>query len=219
MSKKISARDYNKIESWKLVYERYGGYPEYPGFGEQLDYLDGRKYALQLSNDGKPGLAYYRMRLEKILDAIDLGGRILIVGCGFGWLLEVMVDAGYDVTGTDTSTLIQSLKSDPETDVRPDIQRLILDVDITKDASDLGLFDVVITEHLLEDWPLDDISTILDACESLLADGGEVLHLITDHQKGQRTVIINKLSLDEWVSFQPMHFWLEDSRGLFGGGR
>lgn len=216
-----ATRDYNKRESWQLVYGLRGGYPEYPGFLEQIDYLDGRKHALQLSKDGKPGLAHFRLRLDKIVNVISLDDKkILVVGCGFGWLMEVMVDAGYtDVIGTDTSTLIQSLKSNPETDVRPDIQRLILDVDITKDTSGLGPFDVVITEHLLEDWSVNRLSKILDACESLLADGGEVLHIITNIREGQETVILNKFDLDDWIAFQPMHYWLEDSIGLFGGGQ
>lgn len=233
--------DWNDPATWAQAYRMRGGRPNKQdselatggGFGEILSYLDGRKYAVQLADDGSPGLSSYRFRLQK-LDASGFSpaAETLIVGCGFGWLVEVIVDVGSNaVWGTDTGTLIQAGLTDPNIAVRSDIQALILNIDFTSPnakqlfkaagaGTNKGEFRNIVTEHLLEDWPIGDISTALDACDNLRAAGqSQVYHLVVPAMPGQDTdIVVNQLTIDEWATLRPEHYWIDISSGDIRGG-
>ena len=235
--------DWNDPQTWAGAYRIRGGRPNKTdsilpigeGFGEYLSYLDGRKFQLQLSDDGEPGLAHLRFNLQKLgATGISPAAETLVVGCGFGWLLEVIVDAQSNaIWGCDNGTLIQSLKSDPQVGVRSDIQDLILNVDFTAvDAADQfkalgagtnkGLFRNVITEHVLEDWPTADLSSALDSCEALLAAGqSNVYHLVIaqDEVASDSAYMVNRLLLSEWAALRPAHFWVDEVTGNIAGGQ
>jgi hypothetical protein len=239
--------DWNSPATWEQAYSVRGGLPdkqdsELPigaGFGEQLSYLDGRKYALQLSDDGETGLSHFRFRLQKLgaSGAFTPSVNTLIVGCGFGWLVEAIVDLGSNaVWGTDISTLIQASIADPGVAVRADIQPLILNVNILdanaaqqfKNAgagNNSGKFSNVVTEHVLEDWPIGDMATILDACDALLAPGqSNVFHLVAasdavGSDQFDPQIVVNQLTLAEWVSIRPSHFWIDEVTGTVGGNQ
>lgn len=229
--------DWNTVQAWEHAYRCKGGFPDKAGFGDILSYLDGRSYASQLADDEQGGLAAYRHRLQKLgATGINPAAETLIVGCGFGWLLEVIVDAGSNaVWGTDISTLIQSLKSDPSVAVRSDIQPLILDIDI-RDAdaaaqfqaagagNNKGEFRNVVTERLLDDWPIADMTTILDACDAIRATGqSQVYHMVT----AQDTLppgstdpqdVSNLFTIAEWTALRPEHYWVDMVSGNIAGG-
>ncbi|MGW8177679.1 MAG: hypothetical protein ACWGQW_02625 [bacterium] len=239
--------DWNDPAIWQQAYSMRGARPQKEdsllptgdGFGEQLSYLDGRKFILQLSDDGQPGLAHFRFNLQKIgaTGTFTPAAETLIVGCGFGWMIETIIDIGSNaVWGTDTSTLIQSLKSDPNVGVRSDVQPLILSVDITDvDAADQfkaagagtnqGKFRNVVTELVLGTLSIGDINLMLDACDALRAPGqSNVFHLVVaydrlDPEQTDDEIILSKLTLAEWIALRPGHVWIDSYTGNFGGGQ
>lgn len=242
--------DWNDPQTWADAYGKRGGRPNVQdvvlptgaGYGEDLTYLDGRKYALQLSTDGEVGLAHFRFRLQKLgaSGAFTPSAETLVVGCGFGWLVETIVDVGSNaVWGTDTSTAIQNLLDDPGVAVRSDVRPLIFDINIL-DANaaqqfkavgagnNAGKFRNVVTDRLIEDWPISEIDTLLDACDALLAPGqSRVFHIVlaTDgfisgpEGLPDPAFVSNQLSLAEWVALRPSHYWIDDRTGAVGGGQ
>jgi len=229
--------DWNDPATWAQGYDIIGGFPGVAGFGDRLSYLDGRTYALHLARDGGTGLAAYRLRLQKLgAGGFSPAAETLIVGCGFGWLIEVLVDIGANnVWGSDISTPIQTGLIDSSVGVRADIQALVLDIDFTApNAKSLfkavnagnksGAFRNVVTEHLLEDWPIEDIDTALDACDNLRAQGqSTVYHMITamdslDSSLVDSEIAPNRFNLSEWAALRSEHFWIDIVTGNIAGG-
>jgi hypothetical protein len=238
--------DWNDPATWARAYTIQGGHkdkadsilPTGAGFGEDLSYLDGRKFQLQMADDGAEGLSHLRFRLNKLgaVPAWTPATTVIIVGCGFGWLLEVLQAIGSNQAwGTELSTLIHA--NIATADVPQAVQDRVLNIDITDaDAADQfqaagagnnnGLFRQIVTEQFLEDWPIGDMDTILDACDALRAPGqGAVTHIVstTDsvaaNRMGDDGIIDNKLSLAEWVALRPSHWWMDISSGAIGGGQ
>ena len=216
----------------------WNGQPD-PTFGQSLNYLDGRAFARILEFDGITELKHWASRAFKIYQIPNTtpSAETLVIGCGFGWLIEVIIDAGSNaVWGCDISTLIQGALT--TAGVRADVQPLILNIDFT--ASDAvtqfrtagaggtgqnrGKFDWVITEHLLEDWPIGDIQNALDSCDALRGNNpGGVAHFVLcqdNLQPGQSdpAIIANQFTLAEWVALRPSHWWVDAATGVIGGG-
>ena len=229
--------DWNDPQTWADAYELRGSRPDKPGYGQTLTYLDGRDYAGQLASDDSPGLSHYRHTLQKLgATGISPAAETLIVGCGLGWLVEVLDDIGSNaVWGADTSTLIQSTWDNPAVGILPSIRLLLHGIDIQDpDAIDQfkavgagnnkGEFRNIITEHVLEGLEPGDISTFLDACDAILTSGQtNVLHLVTAHDfiapgQSDPAILLNQLTLAEWAAFRPGHFWIDTGSGLFLGG-
>lgn len=230
--------DWNDPATWAQAYNRRGGKPNKTdtilptgaGFGEISSYLDGRKYQLQRADDKQPGLSALRFTLNKLglIPAFTPATDVLVVGCGFGWLIEVMLEAGSNgAWGTDLSTVIHA--NIATADVPQEVQDRVLNIDIEAvDAkaqfqaagagTNQGEFRWIITEHLLEDWPIGDINSILDACDNLRAPGqGGVAHLVvaTDAMIGgdiptgmDPEIVANQFLLAEWVALRPAHWWI-----------
>lgn len=238
--------DWNDPATWARAYGISGGRKDKTdtilatgaGFGEDLSYLDGRKYALQLSEDDTTGLSAWRHRFSKLgaVPAFTPSTDVLVVGCGFGWMVEMFLSIGSNSAwGTDLSTLIHANLA--TADVPQEVQDRVLDVDIqAADAKDQflaagagtnkGEWRWIVTEQLLEDWPIGDIGSILDACDNMRAPGqGGVAHIIitTDsaspEDMGDDGIIDNKLSMAEWVALRPAHWWIDVSSGVIGGGQ
>lgn len=217
-----------------------GGLATGAGFGEDLCYIPvvvevspgvfkswggGRKYFLQLSKDEEPGLAHFRFRLQTIgaTGTFTPAAETLIIGCGLGPLIEAILDAPGDaqVWGTDISTVIQGFLDDPEVAVRSDVRPLILNIDVlAADAADQfkaagagnnkGQFRNLVTEHMLEDWPLANLGQLLAAIDALRAAGqSNVFHLVTatdaipDHENPNvmdPEIMVNRLSTTAWAA-------------------
>jgi hypothetical protein len=201
-----------------------------------LSYLDGRRYALQLSNDGQAGLSHFRRRLSKLGAAggFNPAAETLIAGCGFGWLVEVIKDVGSNaVWGAEISTAIWAAMD--AANVRPDVRPLLLNIDILAvnaaalfkaagAGTNQGRFRNVVTEHMVEDWPIGSINTLLDACDALRAPGqSQVYHIVTAMDGIQVTpenpdpaIVPNRLTLAQWKSTssaRPGHYWVDEVMG------
>ena len=226
--------DWNLQTTWEAAYKIRGGLPNEIGFGEILSYLDGRKFAYQVANDDLPGLSFYRRTMAKMGTAPNFSpaANALIVGCGFGWLVETLTDAGgNNVWGTDNSTLIQGLLNDPQIDVRADISPRILDIDVMDpNATNLfkaagagnnkGQFRWVVTELVMESFdPIGDPATFNAFCDALddLKQSGQsnVLHIVTQEMgyPHDPSLDMTWLTLEEWAAFRPDHLWLDIQTG------
>ena len=237
--------DWNDPATWDLSDGVRDGHPllwdssANPNFGSILNYLDGRSFARAIGYDGVNELKFWFNRLAKInqIPNITPAAETLVIGCGFGWLIETIIDVGGNrVWGTDTSTLIQGAIA--TAGVRPDVQPLILNINFTDGnaiqqfrsaraggtGNNRGKFDWIITEHLLTDWPIGDIQSALDACENLRSNNpGGVAHIVTAQDNlrpgnSDPIIVPNQFSLAEWVALRDSHWWMDSSSGSLGGG-
>lgn len=243
--------DWNLQSTWETAYRIRGGRPNKvdsvlptgAGFGEVLTYGDGRKFAIQLSDDGQPGLSHYRFTLNKLgaVPAFTPATNVLVVGCGFGWLVEVMMDAGSNSAwGTDISTYIHSLLSNPDMNVPQVVQDRVLNVDITDPTAkaqfiaagagtNKGEFNWLVTELVVESFdPVSDpvaFTAFLDALDNLRAPGqGGVAHYVADELpstvgRHNESLGMTWLTLAEWVAYRPAHWWVSAHTGEILGGQ
>lgn len=176
----------------------------------------------------------FRSRLFQLstqLPNFNPGTNVLIVGCGFGWTIEVAIDEfGHNrIWGVDTSSWIQTSKF---THSRGDVAPLILNVPLTvtalrsAGAGQQGRFDWVITELVVESLdPATELQPFLDECEGILRPNGNVGHIfagkLTDPGEGDvhdRSLGLQWRTLAEWVAERPSHYWLNVHQWQLGGG-
>jgi 2-polyprenyl-3-methyl-5-hydroxy-6-metoxy-1,4-benzoquinol methylase len=179
------------------------------------------------------GLAHHKSQLVKLENALPQFNRnndVLVVGCGYGFLMEVMIDLGAtSVWGTDISSYIQTNKT---TEARSDVAPLILDINVTDtDAvaqfasagaggggGSAGKFHWVITELVIESYDpvanLAEFTTFLDGLDALVRTGGQtgVAHIFAgvlpddphDHSLG-----LLWMTGAEWTAYRPAHYWID----------
>lgn len=97
------------------------------------------------------------------------GGRALDVGCGHGFLLDVLVDLGYEVEGTEIDLNAASVARAAGHTVH-----MIGDLEQLPRQED-GLFSVITLFDVLEHVPREAQLPLLAQCWRLLADGGMLL--------------------------------------------
>lgn len=234
-----SHSDWNDPQVWDDWTGRRQARPQVAGFNSRVNYLDGRVHADSLSWDGQGGLAHFRRRLTQLgaIPSFTPATDVLIVGCGLGWLIEVILDiGGNNVWGTDTSTLIHSLVADPQVDVRADVQARILDVDVSSPSArqafkaagagdNKGEFNWLVSDHVLEDMVMADIPGFLSDLDTLRSNGpGGVAHVVAAVDTlGQwqldTSLVTNQLTLAEWAAIDPTHFWVDSHTGQIQGGQ
>ena len=247
--------DWNLQATWEQAYRiRIGrpnklGWPPQPG-DELISYLDGRVFAEQSADDGQPGLSFFRQRFNKLggIPSFTPATTVLVVGAGLGWLLEVMLDAGSNSAwATDISTIVHTLKTDPNVDVDPEVLNRLLDIDIqdlnVKDlfiaanaGTNKGEFEWIVTEDVLTTMPIPDplnppqaMIDFLDDCENLRRHPnlGGVAHFVTTADNisivpgvnPDPDIIPNPLTFAEWISVRPSHWWVDATDGRIGGGQ
>lgn len=144
--------------------------------------------------------------------------EILIVGCGFGWALEILKRRGFaNVIGTDTSTHIQSTRNEltPETTARDandvtqsDPASVILDEDaLTQASRDRILngragFDVIVTESVLESLRDAEAQALSADLRTMLARSGTLIHYVIPILPSQDPGY-NWKTLEAWKALLP----------------
>lgn len=231
-------------QTWQKAYNFVGRrplkedvlYQQGAGVNQQLTYLDGRLFALQLADFGDgPGLSYARSVMNKAASGAPWtpSTDALIVGCGFGWMIEsILAAGGNNVWGSDTSFLIHdAIANNPALGVLPEVSSRILNIDVTDpDAADQfkavgagnqnGKFRWIITEFVVESFnPSTEtalFNTFLDSLESLRAPGqGGILHILAGRLPPPYDVAhdtsfgMTWLTLPEWALVRPSHLWLD----------
>lgn len=182
-------------------------------------------------------------KMETSLPQFNRNNDVLIVGCGYGFFMEVMIDLGAtSVWGTDISSYIHANKA---TEARADIAPRILDIDISDNQArndfnaagaggtgpNKGRFHWVISDFVIESFnlvtELAEFTGFLDDLDSLVRTSGQigVIHLFAgllpdgpggsphDHSLGMTWI-----PLEDWVPYAPHHYWIDCHDWRIGGG-
>ncbi len=197
--------------------------PGSPTFGQRLGY--GREMAEAVMAPGQPGLTMYEHRRDQLISLFSLSSqdRILIGGCGYGFLIEVFRDAGYSSCwGIDDSPHVAANKA---SQARADIANEWVVNDIRsggqarnalRQLTGDDIFDWVITEQLLESFADAELPTVFGAADAVTAPGGSVIHLVVPLQQPnfladgvpveiRQNAEMNWKLMSEWKALAPSH--------------
>ncbi|MEV5961606.1 class I SAM-dependent methyltransferase [Kribbella sp. NPDC051952] len=137
-------------------------------------------------------LATFREDVRRIRQYIP-SGRILEVGCGYGYFLQAALDAGYDAYGIDLSPA--AVKWAAMRHPGRVFRGLLEEVPEIQDQQ----YDVIFGSHLIEH--LTDPGDLLATASRLLKPGG-LMVLVTPNIKS----LLSRVSGSRWVSFKiPEH--------------
>jgi len=198
----------------------------------EADWLAMYDYGLGLSysrdgitrfSGGTPNGKYIH-RWEQIVQHFSPGAtdRILIPGCGFGWLIEAAQDDGYtSIWGIDYSSHIADNRA---TETRGDI--LFVEDDITgggrvraqlRQMTGDDEFRWIISESVLESYDNDtEMQGLLNAAETILETGqptANIIHLVHavphgTHPSANLDPAFLVQDIDAWAAIRPTHTWV-----------
>lgn len=194
-----------------------------------LEYTEGLWQSLYNSprvsaNDPEPRIYYTRKRYEAFpnvyrrrLGALpDVAGLdVVVVGCGFGWLNELLTEVGAStVVGIDASPYVHENKDDHAAPGTVLVDAVVGVDDLAAALHSRGLptsYDLVVDEDALSSNAPGEWGGFLDACEALLdSDQHErIIHLVTpvsDHGPGDSS--IQWRTMESWSSERPDHTWV-----------
>lgn len=200
--------------------------PQHPLFGQFVGY--GRIWAQRSVGPMDDNFTRFSQKVERLalgstaLFPINSTDRILISGCGFGYLIDAFHDAGFlNCWGIDNSPYIQSRRPIEtrgttlfiHNDFRGPIQQVKAQMrQLTGD----DIFNWIITEGVMESYEDAEMSALLDATERILdpANGPEnIVHLVyavinpTDPD-ASLDPIYNQKTIAEWKSMRQTHSWV-----------
>ena len=157
----------------------------------------------------------YQVRWDLLeLAGVQKSDRVLIVGCGFGYLIEEALSRGYEnVWGTDISTWIQS-----EIAVEGSVADRVIFGDIVHRNVRKALrgmtggetFNWVVTEQVMETTPSE--VPLYQACEAAQEGEGSVVHLVAAERDGTSPVPgfeMKRHRLNEWKTRRNNHMWID----------
>jgi SAM-dependent methyltransferase len=217
----VTKEDYDDPAFWASQYEARNRNPVSPTFGQMLPGYLRDTLAFQ------EGL--YLARRDAIIEAfsMDATHRILIAGCGHGWLIETFVDlwgpnvddridqGGHGVYGIDYSAHISDRRG---VEARGDI--VFVEDDIRgggrvraalRQATGDDVFHFIVSESMMEGYnvPSPELTQILDAAEAGLESSQpltNIVHMVTVDVNPPWT----RLSLPEWKAVRPTHSWMSN---------
>jgi len=202
-------------------------------------YSRGYNRAAYWRNDG---LVHYQIQLAKTelnMPNFNRNSNVLTPGCGFGYLMEVMIDLGAtSVWGSDISPYIQANKA---TEARSDIAPLIFDINVADvdaqaqfaavgaggQGGNAGKFQWIVSEHVVEGFDiqteLTELTAYLDGLDNLLASGGQtgIVHLfagLLPDDPHDHSLNMTWQTLEDWVPYAPHHYWIDIHDWRMGGG-
>ncbi len=177
-----------------------------------------RAYSQELNR--KSEIRHRNVWIDKLLEVLpgfSISKSVLIVGCGFGYTIEALLDRGVSVVGVDSSSYIQGKKNEKSrvpTKIYSSLNQI-------RDK-----YDWVITELVIESY---DPMTELPALASFLTDiekplkrNGHVAHifagLLGDGNTHDWSLGMTWLPLEDWVPYAPHHHWIDYHDWQIGGG-
>ena len=156
--------------------------------------------------------------------SIQTTDRILVGGCGLGFLIEAFKDAGYtECFGIDNSSHVASKRG---VETRGDIVFVEDDIKggggrikaaFRRDTGD-DIFQWVISESVLESYEDAELGQLLDAAESVLdptKPHSNIIHMVLTIES-QVDPMFNQKTLAEWKAVRSTHSWFDYVRGVVG---
>lgn len=154
------------------------------------------------------------MRFRRTISLIKqykTDGKLLDVGCSFGFFVKTASNRGFAAAGMDISEF--AIKNAER--LHPDLKFFLMDIQKKTSFGD-GEFDVVTTFELLEH--LENLSFALTEIKRILSDGGILLVTvpITDiHDTRDDKTHVHHLNLEEWIRILSQFFHIEKVDFLF----
>lgn len=132
--------------------------------------------AMRLSRTLEAAVRWFRRRRAATLRRLMSPGRVLDIGCGRGWTLAALRDAGWQVEGVELN------------DAAARHAREVLQLNVACDGFDPSRyeerqFDAIILWHVLEH--LRDVRDTLEACARLLKPGGMLVVAVPNFSSWQ----------------------------------
>lgn len=187
--------------------------PEHPKFGQYEGYTRlGMSRAMGPHDDE---LTFFHNRRDHLLELFDIqpSDRILVIGAGFGFLIESFKDAGFqNIWGVDSSPYISKKKA---TEARGDVLLISDDVrgvgrvkQALKALTGDDRFNWVISESVVESYDAAEIRDLLLACRQYLhpqEPEDHVVHLV--HTDPMVEPLVNR-TIAECNEIEPKHSWV-----------
>ncbi len=209
--------DFNDEKQWWDIYEIRVRNPNHPLFGQKVTY--GRAYAQMVKHPQNMYISYFFDEVEQLIRhfSIKKEDRVLVLGCGFGYLVEAFIDFKFQkVWGVDNSTWIHAHRA---TESREDVPIINIDASdsgiyakLTEETGD-PLFDWVIDEHILEGYMDGQHEKIIAAMNTLTDKPSKVIHMVQPISEGKTgDPSMNWKTLDEWAAIYPNNRWIAPGR-------
>ncbi len=209
--------DFNTEKAWWDIYGLTVKNKNHPDFGNRVTY--GRTYAQMVKFPHDMEITYFHDEVKQLESHFSMGRnqRILVVGCGFGFLVEAMIDLKFHhCWGMDNSQWIAKHRATESRSDVPILEIGILDpglADHLKAETGGGSFDWVIDEHILEGYMDGEHDSLISAMNQLVADPSRVVHMVAPINKEKiQDPSMNWKTLEEWKAFCPQNLWIAPGR-------
>lgn len=209
---------------WDTFYRTRDLRPESPTYRQ---YITGYGKERFLAQGAPDHLGTFRARWAAVTSnlAIQTTDTVLVIGCGFGYLIEAAQEAGYtEVYGLDSSPYVDSVK-DVEASgnviIVPDDVRAPQVRNALQAATGYRTFDWVITEDVVACYHVDDqggtipqnqlVQNFDGPLNNLLnntSTRANILHITSIRRQIGGDSAFTWLTLEEWSQILPTHNWL-----------
>lgn len=181
--------------------------PNHPRAGEVVGY--GRLFAQMFRDPETPEFTEYQHRASLLEPFIDPGERTLVVGCGFGFLMDELNALGRPSIGVDSSEWIMRNWRRERGEPHP-FGPMPLLADVRDPVIErVGPFDVVVTEAVLESYPDGaELTEVIARCHELAS---KVIHMIHDGSEPFEPLVTK--SFEQWCLDDPEAIWVSLTTG------
>lgn len=193
--------------------------PNHPLHGQKLGYT--RLGMARVMDPYSDTLDLYNHHRDKLVSLFPIGtaDRILVAGCGLGFLIEAFKDGGHpNVWGIDNSPYVAAKRG---TDARGDVLWVEDDIrgggrvrNALRTMTGANHFRWVVSESVVESYTDAELPPLLDAAESVLTSGqplSNIIHLFVplDPNASSQDPAFQWRTLAQANTIRPSHSWVD----------
>ena len=221
MPRKVWGSEQDWLDSYEIKIRDHTD----PLNGQRIGY--GRKWAQRVEGPLNDDLTRFAVRVSRLATASDAlfpmiaTDRILIGGCGFGFLIDAFHDAGFpDVWGIDNSGHIATNRPTESRGSTLFVQDEFSGIGRVRNQlrtlTGDDIFNWVISESMLESYEDAEMGSLASSAETLLdpAEGLEniinLVYAVIDPANPGRSLdpVFNQKTIQEWKALRPDHSWV-----------